>query len=70
VQHLDGEALLVPVRGGVDGGHAPDADHPVEPILAPEHTTEPFLRELLQLGIVHQTSGKSTRPWGRGVDPR
>ena len=37
VEHLDGEALLVAVRGRVDDGHAADAQDAVEPVLAAQH---------------------------------
>ena len=41
VQELDRELGLVPVRGGVDGGHASDAEHAVEAVLAPQRRPQP-----------------------------
>ena len=41
VEHLDREALRVPVRGGVDGRHPAGAEHLVEDVLAAEDGPDP-----------------------------
>ena len=53
VEHLDGEALLVPVRGRVDDRHPADAEHAVEAVLAAEHMPEARFGNLFQLVVGH-----------------
>jgi 3-oxoacyl-ACP reductase-like protein len=37
VKHLDGDAVVVvPMRGGVDGGHSADSQHPIDRVLGAE----------------------------------
>jgi hypothetical protein len=53
VEHLDGEALLVPVRRRVDHRHPADAEHPVEPVLAAKDATESRASESEDLVVRH-----------------
>ena len=61
VQHLHRDALLVPVRGRVDGGHAPDAQQAIESVLAVERLPDPGAGARFDVGFGHPDECRSVR---------
>jgi hypothetical protein len=54
VQHLDGDALLIPMRGRKNDRHPAYPEHAVEPVLAAQHRSQAPLSAVLEVVVRHE----------------
>jgi hypothetical protein len=69
MEHLDRDALLVPVRCGVDRRHPADTEHAIEAVLSPKHAAETRVGDRLRFVVRHRSeaehTARETAPWLR-----